>query len=247
GPVADMWRDMILNIEGDRHGRLRRLVSQAFTPMAVDELRPRMRATVHDLVDTFTPQGACEFMAAFADRYPPHVMSDLLGIPEEEQDQFREWGRTLALTISYSVAENLAAIDAARIGLYAATDWLCASRRHRPGDDLVSRLVAAADNGDRLTTQELRSMVFGLVVRDQAAFGPDADRFDITAERPAAQLAFGHGVHYCLGAALARAEMAEALPILAARLPGLELAGPPILRPDISGIVGPDSLPIRFL
>ena len=326
GPVADMWRDMILNIEGDRHGRLRRLVSQAFTPMAVDELRPRMRATVHDLVDTFTPQGACEFMAAFADRYPPHVMSDLLGIPEEEQDQFREWGRTLALTISYSVAENLAAIDAARIGLYAATDWLCASRRHRPGDDLVSRLVAAADNGDRLTTQELRSMVFGLVVggqdttrnqlglalilfarhpeqwallaarpelaartteevmrlspavpivwrtaaedlvwrdlsiaagtrlwllvgaahRDQAAFGPDADRFDITAERPAAQLAFGHGVHYCLGAALARAEIAEALPILAARLPDLALAGEPTLRQELSGVVGPESLPIRF-
>ena len=67
-----------------------------------------------------------------------------------------------------------------------------------------------------------------------------------TAERPAAQLAFGHGVHYCLGAALARAEIAEALPILAARLPDLELTGPPVLRPKIAAIVGPDRLPIRF-
>jgi len=326
GPVAEMWRDMILNIEGDRHGRLRRLVSQAFTPMAVDELRPRMRAIVHDLVDGFAPAGGCEFMGAFADRYPPQVMFDLLGIPEEEHGQFLEWGKTLALTISYSVAEHAAAIDAARIGLYAATDWLCASRRHRPGDDLISRLVAAADEGDRLTIQELRSMVFGLVVggqdttrnqfglamvlfarhpdqwavlshrpelaaqateeviriaptvpiiwrtaaedlvwrdlpitagtrlwllvgaahTDEAAYGPDARRFDITAERPVPQLAFGHGVHYCLGAALARTEIAEALPVLAGRLPGLELAGPPVLRPDISGIVGPDALPIRF-
>src|SRR5207302_6262693 len=167
GPVADMWQDMILNIEGDRHGRLRRLVSQAFTPMAVDELRARMRVIVVDLVDGFAPAGACDFMAAFADLYPPKVMFDLLGIPEEEAPQFLEWGKTLALTLSYSAAEHLEAIDAARIGLYAATDWLCASRRHLPGDALISRLVAAADDGDRPTTQALRSMVFALVVRCQ--------------------------------------------------------------------------------
>ena len=325
GPVAEMWREMILNIEGDRHGRLRRLVSQAFTPKAVDELRPRMRETVHSLVDTFAPAGTCDFMAAFADRYPPRVMFDLLGIAEEDHAQFLGWGKTLALTLTYSVAEHLDAIDTARAGLYAATDWLCASRRHQPGDDLVSRLVAAADQGDRLTSQELRSMVFGLVLggqdstrnqlglamvlfarhpeqwallaqrpelaaraaeevirvaptvpivwraasedlvwrdlsipagtrlwllvgaahTDEATFGPDARCFDITVERPP-QLSFGHGVHYCLGAALARAEIAEALPILAERLPGLELIDPPVLRPDISGFVGPDTLPIRF-
>lgn len=325
GPVAEMWRDMILNIEGDRHGRLRRLVSQAFTPTAVDELRPGMRTIVHGLVDAFAPAGACDFMAAFADRYPPRVMFDLLGIPEEDQAQFLDWGKTLALMLTYSVADHLGAIDAARAGLYAATDWLCASRRHRPGDDLISRLVAAHDQGDRLTAQELRSMVFGLVLggqdsthnqlglamilfarhpeqwallaqrpelaaqateevirlapavpivwrkasediawrdlsipagtrlwllvgaahTDEATFGPDARCFDITVERPP-QLAFGHGVHYCLGAALARAEIAEALSILAGRLPGLELTDPPVLRPEISGFVGPRTLPIRF-
>jgi cytochrome P450 len=325
GPVAEMWRDFILNIEGDRHGRLRRLVSQAFTPMAVDELRPRMRTVIHGLVDTIASTGACDFMAAFADRYPPQVMFELLGIPDEDHGQFLEWGKTLALTISYSVAEHLDAIDAARSGLYAVTDWLCASRRHRPGDDLISRLVAAHDQGDRLTAQELRSMVFGLVLggqdstrnqlglamilfarhpeqwallasrpelaaqateevirlapavpivwrrasediawrdlsipagtrlwllvgaahTDEATFGPNARCFDITAERPP-QLAFGHGVHYCLGAALARGAIAEALPILAHRLPGVELTDPPALRPDISGFVGPDTLPIRF-
>jgi cytochrome P450 len=325
GPVAEMWQDFILNIEGDRHGRLRRLVSQAFTPNAVDELRPRMRAIVHNLIDGFPPSRSCDFMAAFADRYPPQVMFDLLGIPEEDQPQFLEWGKTLALTISYSVAEHLDVIDAARAGLYAATDWLCASRRHRPGDDLISRLVTAADDEGRLTIQELRSMIFGLVLggqdstrnqlglammlfarhpdqwallaekpelsarateevmrlspavpiiwrtatedvvwkdlplpsgtrlwllvgaahRDEAAFGPCADQFNITVERPP-QLAFGHGVHYCLGAGLARAELAEALPILAARLPAPELAGSFVLRPDTSGFVGTDSLPVRF-
>ncbi|MGH9011334.1 MAG: cytochrome P450 [Acidimicrobiia bacterium] len=327
GPLAEMWRDVILNIhEGDRHNRLRRLVSQAFTPNAVDELRPRMRRIVHDLVDTFAPAGACEFMGAFADHYPPQVMFDLLGIPEEDHPQFLEWGKTLGLTLSYSVAEHVDAIEAALSGLYAATDRLCASRRRRPGDDLISRLVAAADQGDRLTDQELRSMVAAFVIggqdttrnqlglamvlfarhpdqwallacrpelaaqateevirvapavpivwraaaedvvwrdlsipagtrlwilvgaahTDEATFGPDARRFDISvADRPS-QLAFGHGVHYCLGAALARAEIAEALPILASRLPGLELTNSPEFRPDISGFTGPNSLPIRF-
>jgi cytochrome P450 len=327
GPLAEMWRDVILNIhEGDRHNRLRRLVSQAFTPNAVDELRPRMRAIVHDLVDTFASAGACEFMGAFADHYPPQVMFDLLGIPEEDQPQFLEWGKTLGLALSYSVAEHVDAIEAALCGLYAATDRLCASRRRRLGDDLISRLVAAADQGDRLTTQELRSMVAAFVIggqdttrnqlglamilfarhpdqwallacrpelaaqateevirvapavpivwraaaedmvwrdlsipvgtrlwilvgaahTDEATFGPDARRFDISvADRPS-QLAFGHGAHYCLGAALARAEIAEALPILALRLPGLELTNSPELRPDISGFTGPNSLPIRF-
>jgi cytochrome P450 len=88
-------------------------------------------------------------------------------------------------------------------------------------------------------------LVVGAAQTDEATFGPDAATFDITAERPA-QLAFGHGVHSCLGAALARAEIAEALPILATRLPDLELAGPPVLRPEIAGFAGPDRLAIRF-
>jgi len=105
-------------------------------------------------------------------------------------------------------------------------------------EDLVWRDLAVPA-GTRLW------LVVGAAHTAEATFGPDATRFDITAERPA-QLAFGHGVHYCLGAALARAEIAEALPILAARLPDLALAGSPVLRPDVAAIVGPDSLPIRF-
>lgn len=88
-------------------------------------------------------------------------------------------------------------------------------------------------------------LLVGAAHTDEATFGPDARRFDVTAERPP-QLTFGHGVHYCLGAALARAELAEALPILARRLPNLALDGTPVLRPEVSGFVGPESLPIRF-
>ncbi|HUE59748.1 MAG TPA: cytochrome P450 [Acidimicrobiales bacterium] len=323
GPLAEMWRATILNVEGADHTRLRRLVSSAFTRSVVERLRPRMRSLVHHLVDTFAPLGACEFMSAFADHYPPRVMFDLLGIPEPDQDRFLQLGKDLALMLSFSVAEHRERIETALADLNEVTDRLCAERRLHLGEDLLSGLVAAADGDDRLTTQELRSMVATMVVagqdstrnqlgmalwtfthhptqwtllahrpdlaeraveeimrvsptvpviwrvanddvahreltipagtrlwlmigaahREPATFGEDS--FDILLDRPA-QLSFGHGVHYCLGAVLARAEMTEALPILASRLRGLELAGDPVFRPELSGFVGPERLPIRF-
>jgi cytochrome P450 len=323
GPLAEMWSRLLLNLEGADHTRLRALVSHAFTPGAVDRLRPRMRAIVHDLVDTFSPAGGCEFMGDFADRYPPRVMFELLGIPDDEQDRFLEWGKELVFILSYSVAEHRERMEAAMADLYECTDRLCEERRRHPGDDLLSALVAAGDGGDGLTLQELRSLVVVTVVAGQdstrnqlglalhtfarhpeqwtllarhpelaeraveeaarvspvvpivwrvaaedvvyqglpisagtrlwlmvgaaqtepTTFGTDS--FDITAERPPI-LTFGHGVHFCLGAPLARAEMQEALPILAARLPGVELAGEPSWRPELTGFVGPVTLPIRF-
>jgi cytochrome P450 len=78
---------------------------------------------------------------------------------------------------------------------------------------------------------------------DPAAFGADPDRFDITVRRPA-PLTFGAGIHYCLGANLARAEMAEALPLLARRLGPIQADGDPVWRPAM-GIAGPVTLPIR--
>lgn len=325
GPLADMWGTAILNVEGADHTRLRRLVSAAFTPSAVERLRPRMRSLVEQLVDTFAPRRGCEFMSDFADRYPPRLMFELLGIPDAEQDPFLQWGKDLALLLSFSIAEHRDRIESALAGIFEATDRLCAERRRRPpGDDLLTRLVVARDGDDRFTTQELRSMVATLVIagqdttrnqlgmalwtfahhpeqwrllarephraeraveevmrvsptvpivwrvanedvtyrdltipagtrlwvmvgaahREVATFGDDG--FDIRPERPA-QLSFGHGVHYCLGAMLGRVEMAEALPILARRLPGLELAEEPTFRPDLSGMVGPEALLIRFL
>jgi cytochrome P450 len=86
-------------------------------------------------------------------------------------------------------------------------------------------------------------MMIDTAHREEVVYGPAG--FDITVERPP-QLSFGGGVHYCLGAALARALMVEALPILAARLPNLKLDGSPAFRPELSGIKGPTYLPVRF-
>lgn len=322
GPLADWMRMVILNIEGEQHARLRHLVSKAFTPRAVDVLRPVMRAVAHELIDGFAARGECEFMAAFADPYPSRIICELLGIPRERYAQFHGWANDLGLAFSYAVPENLTRIEAALQGLFACVDDLLAERRAAPGPDLISGLIAAEESGDQLSDVELRVMVTALVfagqdttrnqlggalatflehpaqwtllaeepalaaraveevmrVRpavpviwrvaaedfefgglritagtflsmfvatahtDPRVFGTNG--FDISLER-AAQLTFGGGIHYCLGAPLARMEMTEALPILAARLCAPELAGSVRWRPAL-GICGPVSLPIRF-
>jgi cytochrome P450 len=322
GVLADWMRLSLLTLEGEPHGRLRRLVSQAFTPRAVDALRPTMRAVAHALIDAFAAQGTCEFMAAFADPYPSRVIAALLGIPPARYPDFHGWATDLGLLFSYAVAEHRSRIEAALLGLAACVDGLLAERRAAPGADLLSALIAAEEAGDQLSDTELRHLVMGLVfagqdttrhqlggalatflthpeqwarlaeepalaaraveevmrVRpavpsiwqvatedveyqglrvpagtflsllvasantDPRVFGPAG--FDIGAERPA-QLTFGGGVHACLGATLARAELAEALPILAARLREPELAGDIRWRPAL-GISGPVALPIRF-
>jgi hypothetical protein len=324
GPLFEMWRRLVLNVEGPSHGRLRRLLSPAFSATAIKRLQPRMREIVHGLIDRFAADGACEFMSAFADHYPSQVMADLLGLPEDEHERFVAWGKSIAAVLSYAVPQKLAEIEAALAGLYELTDRLADERRREPRQDLLTALVHASDGGsDRLDPDELRVHVAGLVLAGQdstrgqfglaieifarhpeqwrrlaiepalaenaaeevmrasgvvpilwrvaaedfeyrgtsiaagtrlwlmvatahhepAVFG-DA-HFNIQVNRPA-QLSFGHGPHFCLGAQLARVEMHEALPILAQRLPGLALAGEPVHRPLLSGFIGPETLPIRF-
>jgi hypothetical protein len=88
-------------------------------------------------------------------------------------------------------------------------------------------------------------MVLAAGNTDPEIFGPGAECCDITLTRPAPALTFGAGVHHCLGRVLARAEMAEALPLLARRLGPIALDGEPLRRPPL-GITGPVTLPIRF-
>jgi cytochrome P450 len=324
GPLAEWMNSMILSLEGPDHLRIRRLVSRAFTPASVTALRPRMRRIAHDLVDGFVADGRAEFMAAFADPYPAAVICELLGVPPALRSVVHGWANDLGLAFSFTAAANLARIEAALAGLYAATDTLIVARRADPGPDLLSALIAARDHDDRLTDTELRLLVtallfagqdtthhqLGLAVAlfldhpeqwallaanpdlapaavdealrlapttpltgrvavedfsydgltleagtlvhmmlaagnsDPAVHGPDAPRFDITADRPP-PLTFGAGPHFCLGAILARVEMAEALTVLATRLGPIRLDGPADWRPAL-GIVGPTRLPVAF-
>lgn len=167
GPFAQWLGAMLLNVEGEPHQRLRRLIASAFTQRRVDALRPFMRSTTHELVDTFVATGQCEFMADFADPYPARVIAELLGIPDDEFDAFLGWANDIGLGFSPAAATELDRIEAALAGLYECCDRLVARRRVDPGDDLISALIAAADDGGKLTGEELRILVSTLVFAGQ--------------------------------------------------------------------------------
>lgn len=324
GLVHDRMCRTLLAMDGADHVRVRTLVRKAFVPTAVDRHRPLMRAMLDALLEPVVSQGHCEFMSAVAEHYPIQVMGEVLGVPAEDHEDLTRWIRAIAWSLSTELAAHL---DEAERGMKQLDDYvtgLVADRRAWPGDDLATELVQAEEAGDRLTDDELRSLVIGLLfagydtTRNQLGLAlwvfarhPDqwallADRpdlarsaveevmrfrgavdsaprmvaedfefegyrltagtllflttssanqdpvaydrpheFDIAAGREP-QLTFGGGPHFCLGAHLARAELQEALTMLARSLPGLELDGEPVWRPPM-GIFGPETLPIRFV
>jgi cytochrome P450 len=324
GPLWEWFHQILSNKEGEEHARLRRLVSQAFTPRSVERLRPVMRATANEFVDRFAAAGGCEFVSAFAAPYPVRVIGALLGVPAGDFARFHRWSTDLSLAFGSRITEELPRIEAALGNLSDYVDGLLAERRRSPGEDLISALIAVREQSDRLSSDELRAMVTVLIFggqdttqcqlacavatflahpeqwemlakdpalaasateeilryepagsgspriasedlrleelevkagtialpsgpaanRDPAVY-PDPDRFDITRHPAEPHLTFGGGVHYCLGAALARAELQEALPILAQRLPGMRADGPAEWRTGAL-IRGPERLPITW-
>ncbi len=179
GPLVAWWKSTMLNLDGAEHTRLRRLVAKAFTPPMVERLRPYFRATAERLADGFASDGRCEFMAAFAEPYPLEGICEMLDIPHERRPSFYGWASDLGLIFSNHIGEpaTRARAETALLGLYACVDETIAERRERPGDDLVSALISAEAEGDRLSEDELRSMIVGLVfagndtTRNQLALG----------------------------------------------------------------------------
>ncbi len=315
----------ILALEGLEHNRLRRLVSPAFTPASTEKLRPFMGSVLNDLVDAVAGSGSTELVADVCEPYPIPIICELIGAPKQDWKLFSRLATDIFRIFNQNLAEDAAAIRAASDELNAYLTEMIDDRRRDPRDDLLSRLIAVEEGGDKLTTDEMTTLVASLLLagtdttrnqlgcavalfaqhpdqwallareperapaaveeamrhlgavrgtirfasedidlkgvrfpqgtlvnahiaaanHDEATW-TDPGRFDITAERDAAQLTFGWGTHFCLGANLARAELQEALVLLATRLPDLELAGEVTWKPDTFGIWGPAVLPLRF-
>lgn len=319
-------RTSILSAEGDEHTRLRRLVGKAFSPRAADRLRPFMRDVINGLVDPVAAAGRADIAVDICEPYPIPIICELLGAPKEDWKQFSVWATDVLRIFNGNLHEDLPTIMRAQDELDEYTREMIAARRTRPADDLLTDLIAAEEQGDRLTTGELVMMVEAVIVagtdttRNQlgcavALFAEHPEQWELLAARPELapraveeamrsfgavrgtarfasedieyrgvlfpagtviatsmqtanhdpavfdqpevfditrepsgqpQLTFGSGIHYCLGAALARAELQEALPLLARRMPGLALDGPVTWKPNAVGIFGPDHLPVTF-
>ncbi|MFJ5226962.1 cytochrome P450 [Streptomyces sp. NPDC088400] len=318
----------LLNIDPPDHTRLRRLVSKAFTPRRVAEFAPRVQELTDRLIDGFAAGGEADLIHEFAFPLPIYAICDLLGVPREDQDDFRDWA---GMMIRHGGGpRGGVARSVKKMRGYLAE--LIHRKRENPGDDLISGLIRAGDHGEHLSENEAAAMAFIILfagfettvnligngmytlmrhpeqrARLQASLdagetdllataveellrydGPvematwryatepltlggrriatgepvlvvlaaadrDPERFtepdtlDL-ARRDNQHLGYGHGIHYCLGAPLARLEGQTALATLLTRLPDVRLAEDPADLRWRGGLImrGLRTLPVRF-
>src|SRR5437016_3698933 len=285
GDRADRGSHTMLNLDPPDHTRLRKLVTKAFTPRVVENLRPRVQALVDEMLDKAEARGEMDLITDYAFPLPFAVISEMLGVPSTDGDRLRAWSGLIVRSLEPIVDTNLAiAIADASDHMYEYVGEMIERKRKEPADDLLSALIAAEEQGDVLTDDELQEQVLLLYVaghettvnligngalallknrdqlerlradpslmpgaveellrydspvqmsrritlrdvevggktiekgafvvcglassnRDEAHWGPSADRLDIGRPNAKEHLSFGGGAHYCLGAALAR-------------------------------------------
>jgi len=319
-------REGILSAEGERHARLRRLVAAPFTPRAIDRLRPFMREYVDELAHELNDEGAASFVVdapSLLSRYPIAVICHHLNVERADWDLFSRWAETTFLVFSSEVKGNEERIVAESRQFSRYVTALIDERRDHLGDDLISHLIEAEQEGDRLSTVEMVSLVQGIIAagtdttrnqlatslallstrpelwdalggdaglaagvveeslrylnpirfvirqvhepfeyrgvgfekgtllafslaganRDEGRFN-DGERFDARRASAREHLTFSSGIHHCLGAALARAELYEALVALRANWARIEPAGPVIWRDSRLAVWGAQSVPL---
>jgi cytochrome P450 len=323
GPLHEEIVRNILHVGATDHRRLRSLVNPAFPPRAAERWRPAMRTFIEQLHAAVADERRCEFVEAFAKPYPSLTIATVMGAALSDAPRLHEWSNWIQRQFDGpSLMTERERIEQAVAEFYDYAGELLARRRREPGDDLISTLIAARFEGDKLSDAELVNLVLNVLVggvdttQSQLAQGirlfaehpdqwdlvradPDAvvpraveeilryepitpftariveeelvyrdvvfpvdtvvmvcaftgnrerdepNAFDVTAQREAKPLTFGAGIHYCLGANLARAELQEALSFLARRWQRIELDGEPVMG-SINGIYGIDALPIRW-
>lgn len=147
------------------HTRLRGLVSKAFTPRVVESMRARIHAIVEDLIDAIEPGGRMDVIADFAYPLPVTVIAEMLGIPHEDRDSFKQWSAQIAPILDPIIGDEiLFKVAEAGLALSAYFDELVRERRAHPRKDLVSELIRAEDEGERLSEEELRATLILLLV-----------------------------------------------------------------------------------
>jgi cytochrome P450 len=324
----------LLNIDPPDHTRLRRLVSKAFTPRRIAEFAPRVQELADGLVDVFATRGSADLIHEYAFPLPIHAICDMLGVPREDQDDFRDWA---GMMIHHGKDRRGGVARSVKKMRGYLAELIHRKRavlppEPAPGEDLISALIRASDQGEKLTENEAAAMAFILLfagfettvnligngmhallthprertrLQDSLAAGEtgllesgieellrydgpvematwrfatapltvggqeiapgdpvlvvlaaadrDPERFDgpdilDLARRDNQHLGYGHGIHYCLGAPLARLEGRTALATLLTRLPDLRLDADPAELRWRGGLImrGLRTLPVGF-
>jgi len=160
GEAAALRSPAMLNRDAPDHTRLRRLVSKAFTPNAIAALRPRIQQLVDAALDAAEGNGEFDVIGGLAFPLPFAVISEMLGMPDGDRDQLREWSGLLVRTLEpIPDMELLPRIVAAGEAMRDHVRGVIEAKRTAPADDLLTALIAAEDNGDVLSIEELSSQV----------------------------------------------------------------------------------------
>jgi len=167
GPLRDQVVANIININGADHGRLRKLVNPALAPRAVDRYRPAMREILSELWEPLAAGGRCDLVETVTKPYPARVIASVMGAPAEDADRLHDWSMWIQRQFdppALGDPEQLATINRKVAEFY---DWvrpLIERRRDTPAEDLISTLIAAEEEGDRLSGVELENLVLNILV-----------------------------------------------------------------------------------
>ncbi len=154
-----------LDLDPPDHTRLRGLVSKAFTPRAVRELGPRIEGLVDELLDAVAGKDRIDLISEFAFPLPVIVIAEMLGVPAEDRARFREWSDDIALSVNPLLnSEQIERVQQATEELFDYFEGIIEQRRQAPQNDMISALLAAEEEGDRLTHEELLSTLMLLLV-----------------------------------------------------------------------------------
>jgi cytochrome P450 len=329
-PPTGKAPDWLIFSDPPRHARLRAILLRAFTPSGVALLAPRVRELSRELLDETIERGEMDLVADYAGPLPAMVIAEMMGVPAADRPRLLRWSEVI-VNLGHSAAGGATAERAVREHAAVRGEMkayvvdLIEARRKAPEGDLMTRLVEAEIDRERLTDEEIlgffqlllaagtetttnvidngvlcflespaelarveaapelwpsaieeiiryrspAQMMFrearhdvamrgtvipagalvlamiGAANRDPVQFR-DAGRFDV-ARTPNPHLAFGHGIHFCLGAPLARLEAGIALRDLFGRAKGLALASDAPWEPRRAlHVHGPSRLPVRF-
>ncbi len=161
---SELENPSMLSSDPPRHTRLRGLVNKAFTPRAVKALERRMREIADELLDARGDATEIDVVGALAYPLPVTVIAELLGVPSEDRERFRHWSDEAVRSLGSDAGEDLRASIRAVRELEAYLEPIVAERRREPRDDLLSALIAAEEDGERLDEGEIYQMVVLLLV-----------------------------------------------------------------------------------
>jgi cytochrome P450 len=164
GRLREMIDNNILNLSGDRHRRLRALVAPAFTPRAAARWRPVMREFLARLWRDLAGRHECEFVSTFAKPYPSLTIATVLGAPEADAPRLQEWSTLVQRQFDIkALAGEPERIEKAAAELYDYVGALLELRRREPSDDLLTTLLAAETDGEKLTHDECVNLVLDVL------------------------------------------------------------------------------------